>query len=385
MRRCHASSDRVDEPKRRRAHLRPRASSTIARRDRGRLHAPAERVRLIAWRQLSSRGAAAAIPQPRRACAGTSASASAHGAQAAHADAPIRDDDAFDLDAALRARDRGRGLRPAPEGPLPPLIRVHGQLEPIAGAEPLTPEDTERVFAPDAHRPGQARRVRSAEHEVDFAYARRRAWRASASTPSASAARSRSSAARSRIEIKTIEELLLPPVITELAEEERGIILVTGTTGSGKSTTLAAMIDHINRDDAEAHRHDRGPDRVPAPRQAARSSTSARSGRTPRSFKRALRRVLRQDPDVILIGEMRDEETVRTALSRRRDRPPRALDAPHGRRRRDGQPHHRLLPAPPCSSRCARCSPARSRASSPSASCRTPTATAAWPSARSCG
>ena len=68
-------------------------------------------------------------------------------------------------------------------------------------------------------------------------------------------------------------------------------------------------------DDAQAHRHDRGPDRVPAPGPASRSSTSARSARTPASFKRALRRVLRQDPDVILVGEMRDEETVQTALS----------------------------------------------------------------------
>ena len=92
----------------------------------------------------------------------------------------------------------------------------------------------------------------------------------------------------------------LPPVIRELAEEERGIVLLTGTTGSGKSTTLAAMIDHINQTMRDAHRHDRGPDRVPAPRQAARSSTSARSAWTPASFKRALRRVLRQDPDVIL-------------------------------------------------------------------------------------
>ena len=68
--------------------------------------------------------------------------------------------------------------------------------------------------------------------------------------------------------IRTIDELALPPVIRDLAEEERGIILVTGTTGSGKSTTLAAMIDHMNETHLAAHRHDRGPDRVPAPRQA---------------------------------------------------------------------------------------------------------------------
>jgi twitching motility protein PilT len=65
------------------------------------------------------------------------------------------------------------------------------------------------------------------------------------------------------------------------------------------------------------------------------------------SFKRALRRVLRQDPDVILVGEMRDEETVQTALSAAETGPPRALHAAHGRRARDDQPHHRLLPAPP--------------------------------------
>src|ERR1044072_8222750 len=99
-----------------------------------------------------------------------------------------------------------------------------------------------------------------------------------------------------------------------LSEEERGIILLTGTTGSGKSTTLAAMMDHINRtmskhivtieDPIEFLHVDR------------RSIINQREvGMDTLSFKRALRRVLRQDPDVILIGEMRDEETVHTALS----------------------------------------------------------------------
>ena len=110
---------------------------------------------------------------------------------------------------------------------------------------------------------------------------RSRASPASASTPSASAARSRSSSARSRSTIKTIDELALPPVIRELAEEERGIVLLTGTTGSGKSTTLAAMIDHINSTRRAPHRDDRGPDRVPAPATSSRSSTSARSAWTP--------------------------------------------------------------------------------------------------------
>ncbi len=103
-------------------------------------------------------------------------------------------------------------------------------------------------------------------------------------------------------------------MIRQLAEEERGIILLTGTTGSGKSTTLAAMIDHMNR---TMHKHIvtiedpiefLHPDRNCIVNQREVGQDTA-------SFKRALRRVLRQDPDVILVGEMRDEETVQTALS----------------------------------------------------------------------
>jgi twitching motility protein PilT len=116
------------------------------------------------------------------------------------------------------------------------------------------------------------------------------------------------------VQIKSVEDLALPPVIRKLAEEERGIILLTGTTGSGKSTTLAAMIDHMNRtmqkhivtiEDPIEFLH---PDRTSIINQREVGMDTA-------SFKRALRRVLRQDPDVILIGEMRDEETVQTALS----------------------------------------------------------------------
>ena len=98
------------------------------------------------------------------------------------------------------------------------------------------------------------------------------------------------------------------------ANQERGIILLTGTTGSGKSTTLAAMIDHMNRtmqkhivtieDPIEFLHRDRNC-----------IINQREVGQDTASFKRALRRVLRQDPDVILVGEMRDEETVHTALS----------------------------------------------------------------------
>ena len=116
------------------------------------------------------------------------------------------------------------------------------------------------------------------------------------------------------VTIKSVDELGLPEAVTKLANQERGIILLTGTTGSGKSTTLAAMIDHMNRtmqkhivtieDPIEFLHRDRNC-----------IINQREVGQDTASFKRALRRVLRQDPDVILVGEMRDEETVHTALS----------------------------------------------------------------------
>jgi twitching motility protein PilT len=107
---------------------------------------------------------------------------------------------------------------------------------------------------------------------------------------------------------------MLPPVIDEIADEERGLILLTGTTGSGKSTTLAAMIDHINTGFAKHIVTIEDP--VEFLHRDKNSIINQREvGEDTASFARALRRVLRQDPDVILVGEMRDEETVRTALS----------------------------------------------------------------------
>jgi twitching motility protein PilT len=114
--------------------------------------------------------------------------------------------------------------------------------------------------------------------------------------------------------VKTIESLHLPPVIAQIALEQRGLILVTGTTGSGKSTTLASMIEHINtnrtchimtiEDPIEFLIRDR------------RSIVNQREiGVDTQSFSNALRAALRQDPDVILVGEMRDFETIETALT----------------------------------------------------------------------
>jgi twitching motility protein PilT len=197
--------------------------------------------------------------------------------------------------------------------PSQPLCRIDGELVPIAGTEPLAAEDTDRavrqMLGGDAAKLAEL----DAEGEADFAYA------------VSGLARFRVNAFRQRgsvsivmraipYGIKTIEELDLPPVIRELAEEERGIVLLTGTTGSGKSTTLAAMIDHINS--SRARHIVTIEDPIEFLHVDKRSVINQREvGMDTQNFKSALRRVLRQDPDVILIGEMRDEETVQTALS----------------------------------------------------------------------
>jgi twitching motility protein PilT len=196
--------------------------------------------------------------------------------------------------------------------PSAPVIRVDGSMNPIDGLAPLTPEDTERAVHEMLADPTKLQEFND-EGEVDFAY----------SIPGL--ARFRCNAFRQRgsvsvvvraipVSIKSISELSLPPVIRELAEEERGIVLLTGTTGSGKSTTLAAMIDHIN---STRRRHIvTVEDPLEFLHEDKKSIINQREvGMDTGSFKRALRRVLRQDPDVILIGEMRDEETVHAALS----------------------------------------------------------------------
>jgi twitching motility protein PilT len=218
----------------------------------------------------------------------------------------------FDVDCALHRLIEVEGSDLHCKVPLPPHVRVHGQLMPLEGAERLKPDDTLAALKhilKDSSRLDEFDR----EGEVDFAYA----------IPGL--ARFRVNAFRQRgsvsivaraipVSIRGVDELRLPPVINTLAEEERGLVLLTGTTGSGKSTTLAAMVDHINQtrprhivtieDPIEYLHRDR------------RSIINQREvGFDTASFKRALRRVLRQDPDVILIGEMRDEETVQTALS----------------------------------------------------------------------
>jgi twitching motility protein PilT len=193
-----------------------------------------------------------------------------------------------------------------------PLFRVNGELTLEEGVQPLTAEDTEGALKQLLGDESKLEEF-AKEHEVDFSF----------EIPDVARYRINAFQQRGVISmacraiphrISTIEELSLPDVVTELADEERGIVLLTGTTGSGKSTTLAAMIDHINHTTSKHIVTIEDPiEFVHADKRSAINQREV--GMDTASFKRALRRVLRQDPDVILIGEMRDEETVQTALS----------------------------------------------------------------------
>jgi twitching motility protein PilT len=193
----------------------------------------------------------------------------------------------------------------------PPAFRVRGHIERLDEYAPLTSDDTRQLLY----------RILSSERQKNFEINRQLDF--SHSIPGVARFRVNVYFQRETVgaafrlipdELKTLEELGLPQSLRSLAEKPRGMVLVTGPTGSGKSTTLAAMIDEVNRTRAEhiltiedpvefVHRHKRcivnqreiGPD---AP-----------------SFAAALRAALRQDPDVILVGEMRDLETIGIALT----------------------------------------------------------------------
>ena len=193
----------------------------------------------------------------------------------------------------------------------PPRIRVNGTLQRIPGAPDITATDTaemvEAIMRPDAfaHFEGSA--------DGDFAY----------SVPELG--RFRANAFRQRGSIAlifrmvatsaaTFADLGLPDVVSRLALEHRGLVLVTGPTGSGKTTTLAAMIDHINRS-RECHIITIE-DPIEVLHDDVSSSINQREiGVDADNFSTAMRAAMRQDPDVILVGEMRDEETVAAALS----------------------------------------------------------------------
>ena len=193
----------------------------------------------------------------------------------------------------------------------PPAIRVRGEVERLEEYAPLTPEATQQILY----------RILSSEQQKQFELKRQLDF--SHSIPGLARFRVNVYFQRESIgaafrlipaELKTLEELGIPSTLHLLAEKPRGLVLVTGPTGSGKSTTLAALIDEINRNRSEhiltiedpiefLHRHKRC---IVNQREIGPDATS---------FGEALRAALRQDPDVILVGEMRDLETISTALT----------------------------------------------------------------------
>src|SRR5918912_135204 len=193
----------------------------------------------------------------------------------------------------------------------PPAIRVRGEVERLEGFDPMTPEETQQLL----YRILSSEQQKNLElnRQLDFSY----------SIPGLARFRVNVYFQRESIgaafrliptELKTLEELGIPESLHALAEKPRGLVLVTGPTGSGKSTTLAALIDEINRNRSEhiltiedpiefLHRHKRC---IVNQREIGPDATS---------FAEALKAALREDPDVILVGEMRDLETISTALT----------------------------------------------------------------------
>ena len=191
-----------------------------------------------------------------------------------------------------------------------PIIRLHGELTTLSGEKRLTLEDTANIASTIMNEAQQE--AFKKKNEIDISH----------SIPGFGRFRCNTFVQRGTIgmvfrviptKIPDIEQLYLPPVLKKIALEPRGLILVTGTTGSGKTTTLASMIEFINlnrtnniitiEDPIEFLFRDKS------------SIISQREiGSDTESFSKALRSALRQDPDVILVGEMRDFETIQTAL-----------------------------------------------------------------------
>ena len=194
---------------------------------------------------------------------------------------------------------------------LPPMIRLHGELEPLPGHPPLTPPELRKaVYAILTQR---QREAFENDLELDLAY----------SVPRKSRFRVNVFQQRNSIgavlrvipfEIKTLEELKVPQHIVNFAYLPRGFVLVTGPTGSGKSTTLAALIDVVNRERSCHVMTVEDP--IEFLHAHKKSVVNQRElGTDTHSFGAALKHALRQDPDVILVGEMRDLETIQVALT----------------------------------------------------------------------
>ena len=192
-----------------------------------------------------------------------------------------------------------------------PIIRVDGELMPMTSMPKLSQEDALKL-AFSVMSPGQ-REIFKKKNDLDLAY----------SVPGLGRFRCNVFIQRGAVgmvfrvipvKIPTIEDLQLPEVLKKIAMEPRGLILVTGTTGSGKSTTLASMIDYINTN--RTNNIITIEDPIEFLHRDKRSIINQREvGTDTESFSKALRAALRQDPDVILVGEMRDFETIQICLT----------------------------------------------------------------------
>ena len=211
------------------------------------------------------------------------------------------------LQVALRASASDIHLKAG----LPPMFRVDGALVPLKDARRLPPEEIGRMCFGIMNEYQKEKFKQT--NEVDLAYG----------VPGLGRFRVNVFQQRGTMgvvlrvipfKIQSIEQLMLPKVLERIAGEQRGLILVTGTTGSGKSTTLAAMIDHINA--TETCHIMTIEDPIEFLIRDKRSIVNQREvGVDTMSFGQALKSALRQDPDVILVGEMRDLETIETALT----------------------------------------------------------------------
>jgi len=218
---------------------------------------------------------------------------------------------ALDLDAVLEALVEAGGSDLHLTARQPPMIRVHGDLKPLDGFAPLQPNDIRQTIYGILTQ--KHRETFENELELDLSYSLTGKSRFRVNVFQQ---RDAMAAVMRTIpyEIKSIEDLGIPGQVNNFAYLPRGFVLVTGPTGSGKSTTLAGLIDVINRE-RKAHiitvedpiefLHDH----------KASTVNQRELGTDTHSFAAALKHVLRQDPDVILVGEMRDLETIQVALT----------------------------------------------------------------------